>query len=145
MRIYCNHLVGRMYEKFSTFMRVEVCVNRMKDLGLNKGLKNLEALRRKLVAVTDRFAGFQAQSLNVHVDFPLFQRLALPVTSGKTKIAGIKIHDTRMMRLMEVLLHGGTQLNGWRTRRYPPGHPQQLRPVLRQHIPSLSSAMTFAK
>jgi hypothetical protein len=52
--------------------------------------------------------------LNVHVDFPLFQRLALPATSGKTKIAGIKIHDTRMMRLMEVLPHGGTQLNGWR-------------------------------
>ena len=43
-----------------------------------------------------------------------FQRMALPVTSGKTKIAGIKIHDTRMMRLMEALLHGGTQLNGWR-------------------------------
>src|SRR5205823_8165969 len=98
-----------------TFLRVGVCVNRMKDLGLNKGLKNLEALRRKLVPVTDRFAGFEAQSLNVHVDFPLFQRMALPVTSGKTKIAGIKIHDTRMMRLMEVLLHGGTQLNGWRS------------------------------
>jgi hypothetical protein len=31
------------------------------------------------------------------------------------KIAGIKIHDTRMMRLMEVLLHGGPQLGGWRT------------------------------
>ncbi len=49
MRIYCKHLVGRMYEKFNTFLRVEVCVNRMKDLGLNKGLKNLEALRRQLV------------------------------------------------------------------------------------------------
>jgi hypothetical protein len=47
--------------------------------------------------------------------FPLFQRMALPVTLGKTKIAGIKIHDTRMLRLMEVLLHGGTQLNGWRS------------------------------
>jgi hypothetical protein len=115
MRIYCKNLVGRMYEKFSTFLRLEVCVNRMKDLGLNKGLKNLEHLRRKLVATTDRFAAFEAQSLNVHVDFPLFQKMALPVTSGKTKIAGIKIHDTRMMRLMEVLLHGGTQLNGWRT------------------------------
>ena len=115
MRIYCKSLVGRMYEKFSTFLRVEVCVNRMKDPGLNKGLKNLEALRRKLVAVTDRFAGFEAQSLNVHVDFPLFQRIALPVATGKTKIAGIKIHDTRMMRLMEVLLHGGPQLNGWRS------------------------------
>jgi hypothetical protein len=41
--------------------------------------------------------------------------MALPVTAGKTKIAGIKIHDTRMVRLMEVLLHGGTQLNGWRS------------------------------
>jgi hypothetical protein len=35
--------------------------------------------------------------------------------AGKTKIADIKIHDTRMMRLMEELLHGGTQLNGWRS------------------------------
>jgi hypothetical protein len=115
MRIYCKNLVGRMYEKFSTFLRVEVCVNRMKDLGLNKGLENLECLRQKLVAITDRFAGFEAQSLNVHVDFPLFQRMALPIMAGKTKIAGIKIHDARMMRLMEVLLHGGTQLNGWRS------------------------------
>ena len=115
MRMYCKNLVGRMYEKFSTFLRLEVCVNRMKDLGLNKGLKNLECLRKKLVEITDRSAGFEAQSLNVHVDFPLFQKIALPVASGKTKIAGIKIHDTRMMRLMEVLLHGGTQLNGWRS------------------------------
>jgi hypothetical protein len=115
LRIYCKNLVGRMYEKFSTFLRVEVCVNRMKDLGLNKGLENLERLRQELVGITDRFAGFEAQSLNVHVDFPLFQKMALPVTVGKTKIAGIKIHDTRMMRLMEVLLHGGTQLNGWRS------------------------------
>jgi hypothetical protein len=87
----------------------------MKDLGLNKGIQNLECLRRKLVAITDRFADFEAQSLNVHVDFPLFQRMALPVLSGKTKVAGIKIHDTRMMRLMEVLLHGGAQLDGWRS------------------------------
>jgi hypothetical protein len=115
MRIYCKNLVGRMYEKFSTFLRIEVCVNRMKDLGLRKGLENLGCLRQKLVAITDLFAGFEAQSLNVHVDFPLFQKIALPVASGKTKIAGIKIHDTRMMRLMEVLLHGGTQLNGWRS------------------------------
>ncbi len=115
LRIYCKGLVGRMYEKFSTFLRVEVCVNRMKDLGLNKGLKNVDALRKKLVGVTDRFAGFEAQSLNVHVEFPLFQKIAPPVKSGKTKIAGIKIHDTRMMRLMEVLLHGGSQLNGWRS------------------------------
>jgi hypothetical protein len=63
-----------------------------------KGLENLDKLRQKLVGITDRFVGFEAQSLNVHVDFPLFQKLALPVISGKTRIAGIKIHDTRMIR-----------------------------------------------
>jgi hypothetical protein len=115
LRVYCKSLVARMYEKFDTFLRLEICVNRLKDLGLNKGLENLNALRQKLVAVTDRFAGFEAELLNVHVDFPLFQRLALPITCGRTKIPGIKIQDTRMIRLMEVLLHGGPQLHGWRT------------------------------
>src|SRR5437763_4924182 len=46
LRIYCKNLVGRMYEKFSTFLRVEVCVNRMKDLGLNKGLPRKYSLNR---------------------------------------------------------------------------------------------------
>jgi hypothetical protein len=78
-------------------------------------LENLDALRKKLVPATDRLADFHGQLLNVHVDFPLFQRLAVPVARGKSKIPGIKIQDTRMMRLMEVLLHGGSQLGSWRT------------------------------
>src|SRR5207244_258836 len=89
-----------------------VCVNWLKDLGLSKGL---ELLREKLMAVTDRLAGVEADLLNVHVDFPLFERLAKPVTAGRTKMPGIKIHDTRMLRLMEIVLHGGSQLAGWRT------------------------------
>jgi hypothetical protein len=115
LRIYCKSLVARLYEKFSTFLRLEICVNRLRDLGLNKGLENLGALREKLVGVTDRLAGLEAELLNSHVDFPLFQRLALPVSSGKSKIPGIKIQDTRMIRLMEVLLHGGPPLAGWRS------------------------------
>src|SRR4051812_37261014 len=115
LRIYCKSLVARMYEKFGTFLRVEVCVNRLKDVGLNKGLENLPALRAKLIGITDRLAGIEANLLNVHVDFPLFERLAKPVVAGRTSIPGIKIQDTRMLRLMEVLLHGGSQLAGWRT------------------------------
>ena len=115
LRAYAKDAVARMYEKFSTFLRVELCVNRMKDLGLNKGLENLKRLREVLTKATDRFADFEAQALNVHVDFPLFQRLALPVTVGKTKVPGIKIHDTRLLRLMEALLQQGTQIDGWRT------------------------------
>ncbi len=73
-------------------------VNRLKDLGLNKGLEQLPALREKLIAVTDGLAGVEADLLNVHVDFPLFERLARPVAAGRTKMPGIKIHDTRMLR-----------------------------------------------
>jgi hypothetical protein len=115
LRIYAKSLVARLYEKFSTFLRLEICVNRMKDLGLNKGLEQFDALRQTLLAATDRLATFEAELLNVHVEFPVFQRLALPIAVGQTKIPGIKIHDTRMMRLLEVLLHGGPQLAGWRT------------------------------
>jgi len=72
-------------------------------------------VRRTLATVTDRFAAFEARALNVHVDFSLFQRLALPIAAGARKTPGIKIHDTRMLRLMEVLLHTGTKVLGWRT------------------------------
>jgi hypothetical protein len=106
----------KQYEKFLTFLRNEVCCNDLaKDFGLKKGLEHLDAVRTKLLGITDRFAAFQAQALNVHFDFPLLQRLALPVLLGQTKIPGIKIQDTRLIRLMEVLLHSGGSLPGWRT------------------------------
>jgi hypothetical protein len=45
---------------------------------------------RRLVAATDRMTGFEAGLVHVHVDFPLFQRLALPIPCGHTKIPGSK-------------------------------------------------------
>jgi len=110
-----KNAVLRMYEKFTTFLRLETLSNNLRDFGLKKSLDNLDAVREKLAAVTDRFAAFEAEALNVHVDFPLFQRMAMPILSGRTRVAGIKIHDTRMIRLMEVLLHCGTKIGGWRT------------------------------
>jgi hypothetical protein len=43
----------------------------------------------------------------------LLQRLALPITIGSVRYPGIKIHDSRIIRLLEVLLHGGTTVGGW--------------------------------
>lgn len=116
LRAYCKSSFVRMYEKLSVFLRIEVCSNRLKDFQLNKGLANLDLVRQTLAAVTDRFGAFEAQALNTHADFPLLQRLALPIPQGKSKIPGIKIHDGRMIRLFEVLLHAGTQIAGWRSR-----------------------------
>jgi hypothetical protein len=116
LRACAKNAVLRMYEKFSTFLRLEVLSNNLKDFALKKSLDNLETVPQTLATVTDRFAQFEAQALDVHVDFPLFQRLALPIPSATTKIPGIKIQDTRMLRLMEVLLHRATQLGGWPSR-----------------------------
>ena len=112
-RAYWKHAFLKQYEKFSRYLRNELCSNNLYDFGLKKGLDNLDAVRKKFQIITDRFAGFQAQSLNVHVDFPLLQRIALPVTIGTVRVPGIKIQDTRVIRLLEVLLHGGNTIGGW--------------------------------
>ena len=85
----------------------------LRDFGLKKGLDHLDAVRQRFQTITDRFASFQAQSLNVPVDFALLQRLALPVSVGAVRYPGIKIHDTRIIRLLEVLLHGANSVGGW--------------------------------
>jgi len=112
-RAYWKNAFLKQYEKFSRYLRNELCSNNLRDFGLRKGLDHLDAVRTRFQTITDRFAGFQAQCLNVHVDFPLLQRLALPITLGSVRYPGIKIHDARIIRLLEVLLHGGNTVGGW--------------------------------
>jgi hypothetical protein len=115
-RAYWKHAFLKQYEKFSRYLRNELCSNNLRDFGLKKGLDHLGAVRERFKTITDRFAGFQAQCLNVHVDFPLLQRIALPVTIGSVRYPGVKIHDARIIRLLEVLLRGGNTVGGWTTK-----------------------------
>ena len=115
-RAYWKNAFLKQYEKFSRFLRNELCSNNLRDFGLKKGLDHLDAVRKRFQTITDRFAGFQAQCLNVRVDFPLLQRLALPSIIGSVRYPGIKIHDTRIIRLLEVLLHGGNTAGGWKAK-----------------------------
>jgi hypothetical protein len=112
-RAYFKNAFLKQYEKFSTFLRNELVSNNLVDFRLKKGLDHLQAVRDCFQDITDRFAGFQAQWLNVHVDFPLLQRLALPIIVGAVRYPGIKIHEPRVIRLLEILLHGGTHIGGW--------------------------------
>ena len=115
-RAYFKNAFLKQYEKFSAFLRNELCSNNLYDFGLKKGLDHLDAVRATFQAITDRFAGYQAEWLNVHVDFPLLQRLAHPITVGAVRYPGLKIHEPRIVRLLEVLLHGGPQIGGWTAR-----------------------------
>src|SRR6266481_2703026 len=51
----------KQYEKFSRFLRNELCSNNLGDFGLKKGLDHLDDVRTRFQTITDRFAGFQAQ------------------------------------------------------------------------------------
>lgn len=115
-RAYWKSAFLKQYEKFSTFLRNELCSNNLSDFGLKKGLDHLPAVREKFQLITDRFAACQAQWLNVHADLPLLQRLALPITIGTVRFPGIRIHDARTIRLLEVLLHSGSTVGGWTSR-----------------------------
>ena len=42
----------------------------------------------------------------------MLQRLTFPVNVGSVRYPGIKIQDTRVIRLLEVLLHGGNTVGG---------------------------------
>jgi hypothetical protein len=103
----------KQYEKLRTFLRLEVYSNNTPDLRVKKSLSNLALFKTTALGVLDRFAHLQSQALNVHFDFSLFVKLSQPVICGKTKIAGIKIQDVRMLRLMETLMHAGNCLDGW--------------------------------
>ncbi|MDD1750234.1 MAG: hypothetical protein LUO89_10210 [Methanothrix sp.] len=95
-------------------MRMELLCNCLPDLNLKKDLSHLEDVRATSQQILDRFAANQARNLNAHGHFDLLARLAKSVRLGQSKIAGIRLDQVRMMRLLEVLLRRGAgALGGW--------------------------------
>ena len=79
-------------------------------------LCHLSAVKDKFGQILDRFAHTKAEHLNVHGHLDLLAQIARPVFKGKGKVAGLKLENTRLMRLLEVLLRrAGGGFGGWRT------------------------------
>jgi len=115
-RTYYKNSFPKQYEKAATFLRQEIVCNNLKDFGLKKTLRHWQPVRERFQHITDRFAQTQAQLLNVHGQFDVLARLAKPVLQGKTKVAGIKLENTRLMRLLELLMQGaGGHFRQWTT------------------------------
>jgi hypothetical protein len=93
-RAYWKHAWVTQYEKFRTFLRLEVTSNNLRDFKLHN------------------FAGQQAANFNVHDDFTLLRRIALPVQDGCKKVPEIRVQDVRIIRLLEGLLQAGTAMGG---------------------------------
>ena len=144
-RAYWKHAWIKQYEKYSTFLRNEVTSNNLRDFKLAKGVAHLGQMRTRFLQVLDHFAAHQAENLNVHEEFALLRRIALPVTAGGVRTPGIRIQDLRIIRLLEVR----TVARGHRYWRLvyqsdSCGSPGSLR-VKRTHIPSQQLALRFAQ
>ena len=98
-RAYFKSGFVKQYEEFPAFLRNELVSNNLADFGLCKSFDHLDAVRRKFQAITDRFAAFQAEWLNVHEEFPLLERFAQRNAHGALRDAASKIHEKRIIRL----------------------------------------------
>ena len=112
LRAYSKNAFVKQYEKHNTFLRIETCSNNLKDFRQKKSLQYLPEVAGKLQAVNDRFANAQAENLNVEMDYPLLDKLAQPCRLKSQRMAGIRIENDRIIRLLEILMHSSSQLGG---------------------------------
>jgi hypothetical protein len=102
----------KQYEKDNTFLRIETCSNNLKDFRQKKSLEYLPEVAEKLQAVNDRFADAQSENLNVEMDYPLLEKLAQPCRLKSQPMAGIRLENDRIIRLLEILMHSSCHLGG---------------------------------
>jgi hypothetical protein len=112
LRAYSKNASVKQYEKDNTFLRIETCSNNLKDFRQKKSLEYLPEVAEKLQAVNDRFADAQTENLNVEMDYPLLDKLAQPCRLKSQRMAGIRLENDRIIRLLEILMHSSCHLGG---------------------------------
>ena len=68
------------------------------------------------MSTTDRYLTQQAELLDSTVDSGALAKLATPITTAKRRVPGIKLHDDRVIRLLDSLSYAGGLLGNWTTR-----------------------------
>jgi hypothetical protein len=116
LRSYYQTSFVKQYEKGDRLLRTETCINDTRHLGLGRRLENLPQLIEAMAASNARYLEMQAELLDSTVDTGELARLAEPTFIGRRRVPGIKLHDDRVLRLLEVLLHPGTFIADWTSR-----------------------------
>jgi hypothetical protein len=97
-------------------LRTETCSNDTYHFGVGRRLENLPLLRGQLAATNQRCLDEQAELLSSAVDTGQLAALAAPVMIGQRRVPGLKLHDDRVIRLLETLLHPGGFVRNWTSR-----------------------------
>ncbi len=97
-------------------LRAETCSNDTRHFGVGRRLDNLPALRQQLAATNHRTLALQADLLATTVDTGLLANLAKPTIVRQRRVPGLKLHDDRVIRLLDTLLHPAAFAGEWTTR-----------------------------
>lgn len=116
LRSYYQTSFVKQYEKAGRLLRTETCVNNTYHLGIGRRLENLPAVVARMATTNQRYLDLQAELLDSTVDTGQLTALAQPTVQGTRRIPGIKLHDDRVIRLLEALLHPGGLLADWTSR-----------------------------
>lgn len=85
-------------------------------LDIGRRLENLPGLVERMAGTNQRYLDLQAELLDSTVDTGQFAALAQPTILGKRRVPGIKLHDDRVIRLLDTLLHPGGLIADWTSR-----------------------------
>ena len=116
LRSYYQTSFVKQYEKAETLLRTETCINNTYHLNVGRRLANLPTLVERMAATNERFLDAQTELLACTVDQGELARLAQPVQVGQRRVPGIHLHDDRLIRLLDALLHPGSFVADWTSR-----------------------------
>jgi hypothetical protein len=116
LRSYYQTSFVKQYEKSDRLLRTETCINNTYPLAIGRRLENLPALIERMGVTNERYLDLQAELLDSTVDTGQLAELAQPTIHGRRRIPGIKLHDDRVIRLLDALLHPGGLIADWTSR-----------------------------
>ena len=120
LRAYYQTSYAKLYGKpdearHDRCLRAEACINDPYHLGVKRGLEHLPTLVEKMADTAHRYLDLHADLLDSTVDAGHLAGLAQPTVRGLRRIPGIRLHDDRVLRLLEVLLQPGGLVADWTT------------------------------
>jgi hypothetical protein len=120
LRWYYQSSFAKQYvrgdQRSDRILRTETCSNDTYHFGVGRRLENLPLLREHLETTNERCLGEQAELLASAVDTGQLAALAAPTLIGQRRVPGLKLHDDRVIRLLETLLHPGGFVRNWTAR-----------------------------
>lgn len=105
----------KQYNNHQQTFRTEVCANDTTDLGVNKALENLGALRQRLLQLIGQFHQAQAAVLHTTCNRGELNALAKPGQVNNVATPGIKLENERIMAVLAALPQLAHQAEGFRS------------------------------